>query len=112
MRRWLRHSDPLIIATLAIGVFLFRYGSETWANVAPQLNRAQNFLSAQFDRLSTATTELPATPEQEPTVAIETPAEASPTASDIGVEPVFFPGHGWIVVSPGCPGEIRYGCHY
>jgi len=108
MGRWMKQTDTLIIAALLVGLFVFRFGDESWAAVAPHVRRAQNTLSAQFDRVTTSS-HTSATPTEAPNdVTATLPVNNSQT---VPTTPVGFQTR--VVIGPSCPPvEYHYGCHH
>lgn len=111
MGRWFRQTDTMIIMMLALGLFLFRFGNETWAAVSPRLLQAKDSFSAQYDRLTTALTtqaDSAQTDEGPGTQPSVTPPVSTLTSTRFsGTRP-----QAYFVVSPGCELGQRYGCHY
>ncbi len=111
MARWLRQTDTLVIITLAIGVFLFRFGAETWAAVTPTLVRVQNTLSAQVDRVTTSLASIPVSVETDD-IPVTTPVSTSPGGAALAL-PFIAPGSQTrIVVEPSCGFRDGAACHY
>ncbi len=111
MPRWLRQTDTLVMMTLAVGVFVFRFGNETWAAVTPHLVQVHNTLSAQFDRVTTSLASIPGSVETE-VISVETPVISATAgiSSDSAIiaarsEPI-------MVLGPSCGFPHAGGCRY
>ena len=109
MRRWLRQTDTLIFMTLAVGLFLFRFGDETWAAVSLHLVRAQNAVAAQFDKVTTSITSNATLEDDTSEVVTGTPTIGGPRFP-AGFQPGPIQTH--IIIGPSCPSGSPYGCHH
>lgn len=108
MGRWLKQTDTLIMMTLLLGLFLFRFGDAAWAALSPQLVWVQSTLSDQLDRMTISLVSQP-----EAIQAADSPVDQPHVTSPVGAtSPVSSPAHcphKRITIRPSCGFGHGYG---